>query len=341
MEKVIYTLPDGIKIKEFTLQNLNGVTVKILNYGGIITSIQVPDRNGNTTDILLGFDSFEPYIKNPPYFGAIIGRVTNRISGSKFKIDGKTYHINSKFKDYTLHGGITGFDKKIWNSKPYKIDGESGVELSYLSPDGEEGFPGNLKTRIIYRLTDQNEFYTEYFATTDRTTHVNLTNHAYFNLSGKETIYNHEALILADKITETDHNILSTGELIEVEDTPFDFRKMHAIGDRINETDVGYDHCYVFDKAINNLAPAAKVYEPNSGRILEVFTTYPSIQFYTGNYLEGTIGKKGRVYQNHEAFCLETQNLPDACNRPEFPSTILTPDDIYLHVTIMRFGVAE
>ncbi len=341
MEKVIYTMHDGTEIKEFTLKNKNGIVIKIVNYGGIITSIETPDKDGKSDDILLGFDDFESYIENPPYFGAIIGRVTNRISGSKFVIDGTEYKINSPFKNYTLHGGIKGFDKKVWDAKPYKIDGESGVELNYLSPDGEEGFPGNLKTRIIYRLNDQNEFYTEYFATTDKPTHVNLTNHAYFNLSSKENIYDQQVLIVADKITETNSDILPTGKLIDVKDTPYDFTKMHAIGDRINKTEVGYDHCYVFDKAENNLAPAAKVYDPNSGRVMEVFTSYPSIQFYTGNYLEGIKGKKGRAYQNHAAFCLETQNLPDACNQPEFPSTLLTPDDIYSQVTVLRFGIAQ
>ena len=341
MEQDIYTLSNGKKIKEFTLSNSHGVIIKILNYGGIITSMEIPDKDGISGDILLGYDTFEPFIDNPPYFGAIIGRVTNRISGSKFNINGKTIHINSKFKDYTLHGGITGFDKKVWESNPYKIDGESGVELNYLSPDGEEGFPGNLKARIIYRLTDNNEFYTEYFATTDKPTHVNMTNHSYFNLSGKNDIYDQRVLILADKITETDGNILPTGKLIDVKNTPYDFTKMHPIGDRIKETEVGYDHCYVFDKPENNMAPAAKVYDPNSGRVMEVFTSYPSIQFYTGNYLEGIIGKGGKVYQNHAAFCLETQNLPDACNKPEFPSTLLNPGDLYSHVTVLRFGIAE
>ncbi len=341
MEKEIYTMPDGRSIKEYTLTNNKGITVKILNYGAIITSMITPDKNGNLKDIVLGFDNIEPYLENPPYFGAIIGRVANRISGCTFKIGTEQYTLNSKFDNFTLHGGVTGFDKKLWDAVPYKIEGEQGVELSYLSPDGEEGFPGNLQVRIIYRLNDKNEFYTEYFATTDAPTHVNLTNHAYFNFSGKEDIYDHRLLILADKITETDDNILPTGGYINIDNTPFDFKKMHAIGDSINETEVGYDHCFVFDKPENDLAPAAKVYDPDSGRIVEFFTTYPSLQFYTANYLKGIKGKDGRIYQNHEAFCLETQNLPDACNRPEFPSTLLNPDDIYSHLTVLRFGVAE
>ena len=341
MEKEVFIMPNGEKIKEFTLRNNKGVVAKILNLGGIITSLQVPDKTGKIDDIVLGYDSIEPYLENPAYFGAIIGRVTNRISGCGFDINGKHYNINSKFDNYVLHGGINGFNKKIWNAEPFVLDSEQGVELTYKSVDGEEGFPGNLSVRVIYRLNDDNEFYTEYFATTDKATHVNLTNHSYFNFSGEETIYNHRALILADKVTETDDNILPTGNYLNIDGTPLDFKNMHPIGDNINKTEVGYDHCYVFDKADNELTPMAKVYDPKSERVMEVFSTYPSLQFYTGNYLEGITGKNNRAYQKHGAFCLETQNLPDAANRPEFPSTLLEPGDIYSHVTILRFGVAK
>jgi len=341
MEKTKYTLSDGTAIKEITLQNSKGVTVKILNLGGIITSIITPDNDGVPGDILLGYDTMEPYLKNPAYFNAIIGRVTNRISQAGFSIDGKEHKISSKFEHYALHGGITGFNKKIWNAKPYKVDGEQGVELNYISPDGEEGFPGNLTVRVIYRLTEKNELITEHFATTDKPTHINLTNHAYFNLSGKEQVLDHRVLILSNNILETDENILPTGQYIPVENTIFDFRKMHAIGDSISQTKVGYDHCYIFDKPADELAPAAKVYDPNSNRVLEVFTTCPTLQFYTGNYLKGIIGKNEKRYKNHGAFCLETQLFPDAANRPEFPSTLLTPDDFYSQVTIWRFGIAK
>ncbi len=341
MEKTVLTLNSGQTIKEYTLKNSRGVTITILNLGGIITSINTPDKNGVTHDILLGYDTPELYLENPAYFNAIIGRVTNRISNAEFKIGDKWYRISSHYDTYALHGGISGFNKKIWDVKPYKTDDEQGVELNYLSSDGEEGFPGNLKTRIVYRLTEENEFITEYFATTDRPTHVNLTNHAYFNLSGSAHILNHRVLIVADKILETNENILPTGKLLPVANTAFDFRKMHAIGDYISQTEVGYDHCYVFDKPDGEMAPAAKVYDPDSGRVMEVFTTCPTLQFYTGNYLEGITGKNNKPYKNHGAFCLETQLYPDAANRPDFPSTLLLPTDFYSQATIFRFGVGE
>ncbi len=340
MEKQVFICADGTPIKEFTLQNNRGVIIKILNLGGIITSIITPDKEGIPSDIVLGYDSAEPYLENPAYFGAIIGRVTNRISHAGFKIDDKEYKITSNFKNYTLHGGIKGFDKKVWDAKPYKTTDEQGVELTCLSADGEEGFPGNLKVRVIYRLTDENEFITEYFAVTDKPTHVNLTNHAYFNLSGKENVFDQRILILSDKILATDQNILPTGQYVSVENTAFDFRTMHAIGDKIGDTEVGYDHCYVFDKPANEMTPVAKAHDPHSGRVMEVYSTYPALQFYTGNYLEGITGKNGQDYRNHGAFCLETQLFPDAANRPEFPSTLLQPGDFYSHVTVLRFGIA-
>ena len=341
MEKEVYTMPDGKKVKEFTLKNKNGIEVTILNWGGIIKNLLVPDKNGNLKDIVLGFDDFESYLENPPYFGAVIGRVANRISGAKFTIDGKEYKINTKFEHYALHGGNTGFDKKVWDSEPYSIDGEQGVELSYLSPDGEEGFPGNLKTRVIYRLTDNNELIIEYFAETDKPTHVNFTNHSYFNMGDDKKVYGHKLWIPAEKIIESDENIIPTGKYIDVKGTPFDFTELHAIGDKINEIEVGYDHCYVFDKPDNEMAPAAKVTEPLSGRTMEVYTTCPSVQLYTGNYLDNIKGKGGEEYPNHGAFCIETQLLPDAANRPEFPSTLLVPGDIYSHTTVFKFGVEE
>ena len=341
MEKEIYTMPDGKKVKEFTLTNKNGIVVKLLNYGGIITSLLTPDKNGQFRDIVLGFDTFEEYLKNPPYFGAIIGRVANRISGARFVIDGKEYKINTTFEHYALHGGIEGFDKKVWDAEPFKIEGEQGVELSYLSPDGEEGFPGNLKTRVVYRLTDHNELIIEYFAETDKPTHVNLTNHSYFNLSEDEKVYDHQLWIPAEKIIESDENILPTGKMIDVKGTPFDFTEFHALGERIDQIEVGYDHCYVFDKPDNEMAPAAKVVEPKSGRVMEVYTTCPSVQLYTGNYLDDIKGKGGVRYPNHGAFCLETQLLPDAANRPEFPSTLLVPGDIYAHTTVFKFDVEQ
>ncbi len=341
MEKQVLTLPDGTTIKEFTLQNNRGVVIKILNLGGIITSIVTPDKEGIPGDIVLGYDTTEPYLENPAYFGAVIGRVTNRLSKAGFIIDNKKYKISSKFKNYALHGGINGFDKKVWDASPYKTTDEQGVELTCVSVDGEEGFPGNLKVRVIYRLTDENELITEYFATTDKPTHVNLTNHAYFNLSGKAQVLDQRVLILSDKILATDQNILPDGEYLPVANTAFDFRKMHAIGDRINETEVGYDHCYVFDKPANEMAPVAKAYDPNSGRVMEIYTTYPTLQFYTGNYLDGITGKNQQAYRNHGAFCMETQLFPDAANRPEFPTTLLLPGDFYSHVTVIRFGVAE
>ncbi len=343
MKKVVFKLPSGEDIIEFTLQNSRGIVIKILNYGGIITSIVTPDKDGIPDDIVLGYNTIEPYMENPAYFGAVIGRVTNRISNASFVIDGKTYNISSNYEKYALHGGIKGFDKKLWDATPFGTDEEQGVELTCLSTDGDQGFPGNLKVRVIYRLTNQNEFITEYFATTDKPTHVNLTNHSYFNLSGKNAkkVYNQEVLILSDKILETDKNILATGNYLSVAGTPFDFRKMKPIGKHIKNTQAGYDHCYIFNKPENEMAPVAKAYDPESKRVMELFTTYPSMQLYTANYVEGIEGKAAAPYQNHAAFCMETQMLPDAANRPEFPSTLLMPDDFYSHSTILRFGVAE
>lgn len=336
------TAPNGQEVFLFTLSN-QSMIVKITTYGGIITSIIVPDKRGKLADVALGFYGLESYLKKQPFFGAIIGRYGNRIAGGKFGLNGVEYTLAKNDGKNHLHGGKVGFDKVVWNAEEIKTAKEVGVKLTYLSKDGEEGYPGNLTTAVQYLLNDQNELIIRYEAKTDKPTVVNLTNHTYFNLKGEGSgdILTHEIKINADKITAVGKGLIPTGELTPVKGSPFDFTSSQAIGARIKEIKFGYDHNYVLNQQKpGELTPAVKVYEPESGRIMEVSTTEPGLQFYTGNFLNGKLkGKMGRFYHKHGAFCLETQHFPDSPNHPEFPSTVLNPGETYRQETIYKFSV--
>jgi aldose 1-epimerase len=335
---------DGAAVDLYTLAD-GKVEVRITNYGGIIVSLRTPDREGKLDDVVLGYDSFDGYRTNPAYFGAIIGRYANRIARGRFQLDGKTYSIPKNNGDNTLHGGIRGFDKKLWTAREIK----DGIELTYVSKDGEEGFPGTLTTTVSYTLNG-GALRIEYSATTDKDTVLNLTNHSYFNLAGQGAgeVLGHVVKIDASKFTPVDASLIPTGELKPVQGTPFDFRTPHAIGERIDANDeqlrlgMGYDHNFVLDHPEGQLAEAAEVYEPTTGRILRVLTTQPAVQLYTGNHLDGSItGKHGVVYKPRFAFCLETQHFPDSPNHPSFPSTELKPGQKFHNVTIFQFSAGS
>jgi len=338
---------DGVAVSLFTLTNAKGMEVKITNYGGIITSIKVPDAKGALGDVVLGFDSLDEYVaKNGPHFGATIGRYGNRIGKAKFTLAGKEYKLAANNGANSLHGGIKGFNKVVWTARELP-DGR--LELSYLSKDGEEGFPGNLKSTVTFSLSDTNALRIEYAATTDKETVVNLTNHTYFNLKGDGDILGHRVAINASRFTPVDAGLIPTGELRNVAGTPFDFNNPHTIGERIAANDEqikignGYDHNWVLSrKSTAGLEGAAEVEEPTSGRRMEVWTTEPGVQFYTGNFLDGTIkGKGGKVYAKRAGFCLETQHFPDSPNKPAFPTTTLKPGAQYKTTTEFRFSVKK
>jgi aldose 1-epimerase len=333
----------GEEVHLFTLSNNAGFTVEITNYGGIVTSIITPDKNGNFDDVALGYDSLNGYLIETPYFGAIVGRVANRISGSQFTLDGKTYKLASNVENNHLHGGLVGFDKVLWKAETQIDDTTASLKLSYVSPDGEEGYPGNLSTTVVYTITRDNKLQIEYTATTDKPTPVNLSHHSYFNLSGTsgKNILDHVLYIDADRYTAIDSNLLPTGKLAPVENTPLDFRVPERIGSRIHKVPGGYDHNYVLNNK-GQFAKVAELYDEQSGRFMEVFTTEPGMQFYSGNFLNGSIvGEKGLVYQKHHGLCLETQHFPDAPNQPDFPSIILRPGETYKQFTVYRFGVKK
>ena len=340
------TMPDGTPVQVYTLKNANGIEVKAISYGGIITSLRTPDRSGNFADIVLGFDRLDGYLTAHPYFGAIIGRFGNRIGQAQFTLDGRTYPLAKNNGPNHLHGGLKGFDKVPWTVTI--ADGGQAIAFSRTSPDGEEGYPGNLAVKVTYTLTDSNELMVDYLATTDKPTPVNLTQHSYFDLAGEGSgdILGHELMINADRYTPVDDTLIPTGELASVEGTPFDFRKPTAIGARINgdhpqlTSGKGYDHNWVLNRTGNGLQPAARVVETKSGRTLEVSTEEPGIQFYAGNFLDGSItGKGGHVYAHRTGFCLETQHYPDSPNKPDFPTTILRPGQEYKTRTVFKFGV--
>lgn len=339
--------PSGESVELYTLKNAKGVEAAISTYGGVVVSLKVPDRTGVLGDIVLGFDDFQGYLLPPPYFGAIVGRYGNRIAHARFTLDGIEYKLAKNDGDNSLHGGKRGFDKVLWKAKP---EGGQSLELTYLSKDGEEGYPGNLSVTVVYSLTDNNELKIDYTATTDKKTVLNLTNHSYFNLAGQGEgdILNHRVTINADRYTPVDKGLIPTGELRNVEGTPFDFRQPHLIGERIGSSDEqmvlggGYDHDFVLNRTGDGLSPAAKVTEAKSGRVLEVLTTEPGIQLYTGNFLDGTIrGKGGKIYGRRSALCLETQHYPDSPNHPSFPSTELKPGAVYRTTTVYRFSTGS
>ncbi len=334
-------MPDGAPVSLYTITNANRVQVSIQTYGGIITSLKVPDRHGAMDDVVLGFDSHSGYVDNPsPFFGALIGRWANRIGGAHFTLNGVEYKLEKNDGANTLHGGPHGFDKQNWTAREL---GDGGLELNYISKDGEAGYPGTLKTTVAYHLTDANELRIDYQATTDKETVVNLTNHSYFNLKGNGDILGHVLTIHADRFTPVDSGLIPTGELRAVAGTPFDFRKPTAVGSRIETNDEqlklghGYDHNWVLNG--NGLRLAARVEEPASGRVLEVMTTQPGLQFYTGNFLDGTVhGKGGKLYARRSGLCLETQHFPDSPNQPKFPSTLLQPGAQFRSTTVFRFS---
>lgn len=350
--KVIKTdfgsLEDGTPVDLYTLTNENGVEVKITNYGGIITSLKVPDKQGKKEDVVLGFESLEGYLQEGvPYFGAIVGRYGNRIAEGTFTLDGEEYNLAINNGPNHLHGGLVGFDKVLWQAEEVETENTVGVKVHYLSKDMEEGYPGNLSVEVIYTLNKDNELAIEYKATTDKKTIVNLTNHSYFNLTGnmKRDILAHEVMINADRFVPVDSTLIPTGELLKVEGTPFDFTEPTAVGKRIDAVDqqvaygLGYDHCWVLNGEEGEMKLAASVYEPNSGRYMEVKTTEPGIQFYSGNFLDGSLSGKGVSYDHRYGLCLETEHFPDSPNQPSFPSVVLEPGDTYQTKTIYAFSV--
>jgi aldose 1-epimerase len=332
--------PDGTAVEEYTLTNKNGVKAKVITYGAILTELHVPDKDGKLTDVVLGFDDLKGYLAGHPYFGATVGRVANRIAKGKFTLDGKEYKLAVNNGPNALHGGVKGFDKVVWKAEPSK--NAASVKFTYVSADGEEGYPGKLTATVTYMLTDKNELRLDYTATTDKATPVNLTNHSYFNLAGPASgdILDHEIMIAADKYTPTDDTLIPTGEIKPVKGTPYDLTTPTPIGKHIGELKGGYDINYVLNRSDAKEPPlAARVREPKSGRVMEVYTTEPGIQFYTGNFLDGTIkGKGGVVYKKHQGFCLETQHFPDSVNHKEFPSTIVEPGKTYKQTTIYQFS---
>jgi aldose 1-epimerase len=334
----------GTSIELFTLRNSKGAEARITNYGGIVVSLKVPDRNGQMGDVVLGYDTLAEYINNNPYFGCLVGRYGNRIAKGKFTLGGKEYTLLTNNGPNALHGGGKGFDKVVWEAKPSQDP--PALELRYVSRDGEEGYPGSLSVKATYALTDENGLRLDYEATTDKDTIVNLTQHSYFNLAGKGDILNHEVMIAADKFTPVDSTLIPTGELRPVKGTPFDFTTPHKIGERINADDEqikfgnGYDHNWVLNKPMGKLDVIARVYEATTGRVMEVLSTEPGLQFYTGNFLDGSItGKGGWKYEFRNALCMEPQHYPDSPNKPSFPSVVLKPGQVYKNTIIYRFSV--
>jgi aldose 1-epimerase len=344
-EKPFGQTPANEPVILYTLKNTQGMEVHIINYGAIITKIIVPDKNEVMEDVVLGFDNVADYIKDSPYFGAVVGRYGNRIAGGKFSLDGKNYTLAAQNNGQHLHGGLKGFDKKVWKTSAKK---DGSITFSYLSKDGEEGFPGNLEIQVTYTLNEDNAISMDYVAKTDQATVLNICNHSYFNLAGnaKRDVLAHKIQLNAPFFIPIDKVLIPTGEIKSVTGGPFDFTTMKQIGQDINAADEqigyggGYDHCYAFDKAPGAYGKIARVEEPESGRVMEVFTTEPGVQFYTGNNLDGHLkGKYGAVYNKRTGFCLETQHYPDSPNKPNFPSTVLRPGETYTSKTVYQFSV--
>lgn len=340
MKPAAYGKTDNKEVLEYTLTNSNGVVVKILNYGGIVTSIQVPGRDGSKGDVVLGFDALSGYQQpGMPYFGALVGRYGNRIAKGQFTLDGSTYTLATNNNGNSLHGGTKGFDKVVWEGS----QADSSLTLTYVSKDGEEGYPGTLTSKVVYTLTEDNALKIDYTATTDKATPINLTNHTYFNLSGGKspTIEDHVLMLNADKFTEVNDKLIPTGKLPAVKGGPMDFTQPKKIGRDLAKVDGGYDHNYVLNKSGDGLSMAATAYDSTSGRYLEMYTTEPGVQFYSGNFLDGKLtgGKSGLTYGKHAGFCLEAQHFPDSPNQPQFPSTILKPGETYRQTTVYKFSV--
>jgi aldose 1-epimerase len=340
------TTPDGKAVELYTLTNTQGMEVRVITYGGIIVSVKTPDKKGHFADVTLGFDDLASYTSRNPFFGALVGRYGNRIGNAKFTLDGKEYTLAKNNGPNSLHGGLKGFDKVVWAAQPFQKGTEVGLILKYTSADGEEGFPGTLHVTVTYTLNDHNEFSINYQATTDKATPINLTNHTYFNLSGEGSgsILADELMLNADHYTPVDAGLITTGKIESVKGTPCDFTKPTAIGARIDAKDEqlkfgeGYDLNFVINRQGPGLVLAARVYDPNSGRVLEVDTTEPAVQFYTANHMTKMVGKHGHTYDKRSAFCLETQHYPDSPNKPNFPSTILRPGQTYNTTTVWKFS---
>ena len=338
--------PAGETVYEYTLTNANGSFVKIINLGGIITQLHVPDKSGKIDDVVLGFETLDPYLEQSPYFGAIIGRYGNRIANACFQLEGKKYSLAANNGVNNLHGGPIGFDKKVWHAETFSDAKGAGLKLHLLSPDGDQGFPGNLQVTVIYQFTEKNELHVDYHAITDQATPVNLTQHSYFNLSGADDVLHHHMQIFADNIVPVNSVQIPTGELMLVSNTAFDFLQPKPVGRDINQNNqqlqngFGYDHTYVINQRMKKeLTLAARVVDPLSGRVLEVLTQEPGVQFYSGNFLDGSLQGKGKTYGYRSGFCLEPQHFPDSPNQPHFPSCILQPDDVYTTKTIFRFSI--
>ncbi|MEW6507132.1 MAG: aldose epimerase family protein [Bacteroidota bacterium] len=349
VEKSLYgKLPDGREVYQFTLKNNSGMQAKIINYGAIVRSIIVPDRNGKFEDVTLGYDSLSGYVQDKSYQGAIVGRYGNRIGKGKFKLDGKEYQLALNDGENHLHGGNVGFHKVLWDAKVVSDTGEPSLALTYFSPDGEEGYPGNVTISVTYTLTNKNELRIDYYGTTDKPTILNPTHHSYFNLTGNpaNTILDHQLIIEADAFTPVDKGLITTGEKKSVDKTPLDFRTPAAIGARINDNfeqlifGKGYDHNWVLRNFDRNVNKAVELYEPVSGRVMTIFTDQPGMQFYSGNFLDGSIkGKNGISYQYRTGLCLEAQYFPDSPNKPDFPSVTLYPGQEYKQTTIYHFSI--
>ena len=336
--------PEGVEVEAYTLTNVAGLRATIMTYGATLTSVCVPDRDGRVENVTLTQDSLEDYIKGTPFFGSTVGRYANRIAKGTFRIGDKEYTLAVNNGPNHLHGGIKGFDKAVWKAEPVETAESVGVKFSYESPDGEEGYPGKLSVETTYTLTSDNALKMDYLATTDKPTVVNLTNHAYWNLGGDAVgdILGHKLTLNALEYLPVDDGLIPLGELKDVAGTPMDFTTEHAIGQRIGQVEGGYDHCYVLErKTSGELSLAARVVEPRSGRTMDVYTTQPGVQLYTGNFLDGTKQAGGVSYEKHFGFCLETQHFPDSPNQPNFPSTLLKPGETYRQTTVHRFGVEQ
>lgn len=343
-KRVIGKMPDGREVEQFVLTNANGLRVTIMTYGATITSVEVPDRDGKSANVTLYLDSFEKYLAGHPYFGSTVGRYANRIAKGRFTLDDTEYTLATNDKPNHLHGGPTGFGKRLWHAAPVEADDSVAVAFTYTSEDGEEGYPGKLDATVLYKLSDKNELVMDYTATTDKPTVVNLTNHAYWNLAGagSGTVLDQLLTINADRFLPVDDTLIPLGEPDDVDETPMDFRKAKPVGSRIEQVEGGYDHCYILNQpSVGEMTLAARLVDPGSGRVMEVHTTQPAIQFYAGNFLDGSLSGDGKTYGKHAALCLETQHYPDSPNRSEYPSTVLRPGETYRQTTVHKFLLAE
>ena len=341
-KKTIGRTPDGTEVELFTLTNINELEVKVMTYGATLTSVSLPDRDGNFQNVTLFLDSLEDYLAGHPFFGSIAGRFANRIAKGKFTLDGVDYTLAANSGEHHLHGGRVGFDKHVWQAEALADDTEASLELTHVSPDGDEGYPGKLMTKVTYRLTNTDELRIEYYARTDRPTHVNLTNHAYWNLAGAGSgdVLDHLLTLNAESYLPVDETLIPLGDPAPVSDTPMDFTRPQPIGSRIGQIDGGYDHCYVIDgDHQQSLRQAARVVDPKSGRTMEIHTTQPGVQLYTANFLGGDHTGAGIAYSKHFGFCLETQHFPDTPNKPQYPTTVLRPGETYNQLTVHKFGI--